>query len=427
MLPYLKWYPCKLVRGISPGKSLPRQVLRAVLSLWLAMALIFIDICPGAAELNSEVASLKQVRYWSDSGYTRVVLDLDKKVDYKVHRLKADQEAKKTARIFLDLSNTKCGENLSRQQDLDQGPVQAIRAAPFNTQTSRLVLDLRELDHYKVFALEEPPRIVIDLWQDKEIKGPSIAASEKKLPAVSSAVSAARKRDLLPLVVLDPGHGGKDPGAISKKGLKEKNIVFSITKYVQAILEKDAVAKVVLTREKDIFLPLETRTQLANAKGADLFVSIHANAYPTPDVRGIETFYLDNTTDKAAMRLAAIENATANVKMGNLQGILLTLRQNANALESYNLAHTVQTSLVGKLAQTGYRDVPSLGAKGNLFYVLVGARMPSILVEVSFITNAIDERRLKTQKYQHAVAQGIAAGIKKYFKQGGLKNLLVRQ
>jgi len=399
------------------------QSLKVLLPLWLAIALILAAACPGTAEVNSEFAFLKKVRYWSDAGYTRVVLDLDKKVVYEVHRLNADKQANKSERIFLDLANTKCGKDLPGEQNLDKGPVQTIRTAAFDAETSRLVLDLRNVDHYKVFSLEKPHRIVIDLWKDHEKKIVDVIAFKKE----AKVDPVREKQRLLPVVVIDPGHGGRDPGAISKRGLKEKDVVFAISKYVQDILEKEKVARVVLTREKDIFLPLETRTQLANAKGADLFVSIHANAYPTAKIRGVETFYLDNTTDKAAMRLAAIENATANVKKGNLEGILLTLRQNANALESYNLAHTVQTSLVGKLINTGYRDVPSLGAKGNLFYVLVGARMPSILVEVSFITNATDERRLRTQKYQHAIAKGIAAGIKKYFNHGGLKNLLVRQ
>ncbi len=393
-------------------------------SIWLGVPLLLIFCWPGVSSPKGICASLKKVRFFSNAGHTRVVLDLDRKVDYEAHRLSGNQRAKKPPRIFVDLFNTRCASDLPRKIDLDNGLVQSIRTAPNNVNKSRIVLDLRKVEQYKIFSLDHPYRIVMDLWlNEKEKAGIKKKSSQEGAAERFSAKIRERRK---PIIVLDPGHGGKDPGAVSKRGLKEKDVVFSIAKYAQDILVKENRVRVVLTRDCDKFVRLERRTFIANSQNADLFVSIHVNAFPTSDFRGVETFYLDNTTDKAAIRLAALENATVKGKTGDLQGILLTLRQNANAWESYTLAHTVQKNLIGGFNRNGYRDVPDLGVKGNLFYVLIGARMPSILVEVSFLTNALDERRLKTSVYQKAIAQGIVEGVMNYLEQGDFSTLLAQ-
>ncbi len=405
-------------------KSRRIQRIMFFLSIWLVGPLVLINICPSESSSKERCAYIKNVRSFCNSGYTRVVLDLDGKVDYKAHRLQEDRAAKKPSRIFVDLFNARCAAGLPRQIDLDSGPVQSIRMAPNDVNKSRLVLDLRQVEQYKIFFLEQPCRIVMDLWQNKDHDGKAKKKQGKQ--ATKKRASVKIKKPRRPIIVLDPGHGGKDPGAVSKGGLKEKDVVFSISQYTKDIFIKENKVRVIRTRDCDRFVPLEKRTQIANSQNADLFVSIHVNAFPTPNVRGVETFYLDNTTDKAAIRLAALENATVKGKTGDLQGILLTLRQNANALESYTLAHTVQKSLLGGFGTYGYRDVPNLGVKGNLFYVLIGARMPSILIEVSFLTNAVDEKRLRTSKYQKAIAHGIVEGVMNYLEQGELSTLLAQ-
>jgi N-acetylmuramoyl-L-alanine amidase len=369
---------------------------------------------------GSELASLQQVRYWCSEQYTRVVFDLDREVDYKVGKVGEDPAAKRPARIYVDLRDTLGAVGLPRAMELAEGPVQGIRSARYDTKTTRVVLDLRHAEDYNVFRLEGPFRIVLDLWWKKDGRGQE--GGQGGSEATPNAAAAP-----FPLVVIDPGHGGRDPGAIGKGGLKEKDVVLQIALHVKNLLEGQKRARVVLTRDTDKFVPLERRAWIANSKGADLFVSIHVNAHPSRSVDGVETYYLDNTTDRAARRVAALENATPDKGLDDLSRILIDLRCNANAWESNELAHTMQEALVGKLRTRGYGETRDLGAKGSLFYVLIGAHMPSVLVEVAFITNAADEKRLRLTAYQKFLGEGIASGITEYLQRRGHPALLARQ
>ncbi len=362
-------------------------------------------------------ASLQQIRYWAKAKYTRVVLDLDRRVDYEVHRLRADRSAGLPPRIYIDLFHTHRSENLPSKVGLDQGPVRCIRAAHRKKSTERLVLDLRQAEQYKVFRLDHPHRIVMDLWWTDRGR-----AEEKKKQNKEAELKSVHKA-LPPLIVIDPGHGGKDPGAVGKRGLKEKDVVFSIAKRLKRSLEKNGKARVLLTRTSDKFLELEDRTRFANRQNADLFISIHANASRDRKAKGVETYYLDNTTDKAAIRLARIENRTAKKKLDDLQQILQGLRLNSNAIASNLLAHTVQGELIRNL-RNRHKKVKDLGSKGNLFYVLLGAHMPSILVEVSFISNPTEEKRLRNASYQDTVARGIANGVNRFLKKPDVSYML---
>lgn len=171
--------------------------------------------------------------------------------------------------------------------------------------------------------------------------------------------------------------------------------------------------EVVLTRKDDSFVRLEDRTAIANAEGADLFVSLHMNASPNRDARGLETYYLDNTTDEASIRLASRENGTARNKLSDLQFILSDMTQNMKLEDSITLAHRLQGSLVGTMARQ-MADVRDLGVKKALFYVLVGARMPSVLVEMFFITNKNEGRAMAQERCQEAVVDSLYEGIQKY-------------
>jgi N-acetylmuramoyl-L-alanine amidase len=213
--------------------------------------------------------------------------------------------------------------------------------------------------------------------------------------------------------VLDPGHGGKDPGAIGSGGIAEKDIVLSIAKKLAAKLRREMGIQVVLTRSDDRFVALEDRTAMANAEDADLFVSLHMNASPNSEARGIETYYLDNTTDEAAIRLAARENGTARKNVSDLQFILSDMMQNMKLEDSITLAHRLHGSLVGGMSRV-IGDVKDLGVKKALFYVLVGARMPSVLVEMFFITNRHEGRAMSQGSYQDAMVESLFDGIQKY-------------
>ena len=169
----------------------------------------------------------------------------------------------------------------------------------------------------------------------------------------------------------------------------------------------------VLTRRDDRFIPLEDRTAIANAEGADLFVSLHMNASPNGEARGLETYYLDNTNDEGSLRLAARENGTSRRNVSDLQFILSDMTQNMKLEDSITLAHHLQQSLVNGMS-TRLADVKDLGVKKALFYVLVGARMPSVLVEMFFITNQAEGRAMSQESYQNAVVDALYDGILKY-------------
>jgi N-acetylmuramoyl-L-alanine amidase len=213
-------------------------------------------------------------------------------------------------------------------------------------------------------------------------------------------------------IVLDPGHGGKDPGAIAF-GLKEKDIVLKVAKMLAPILEKRLRCKVILTRTTDVFIPLEERTAIANTHDADLFVSLHINASPSEKAHGIETYYLNLTTNPEAMRVAARENATSTHQMSDLQNILSDIMKNSKINESARLAELVNNSIITGLKKN-FSDIKSMGVKQAPFYVLIGAEMPAILVEMSFITNKDDVKHLQNNHFLENIASDISSGIQSY-------------
>ena len=214
-------------------------------------------------------------------------------------------------------------------------------------------------------------------------------------------------------VVIDPGHGGKDTGAIGKGGTREKDLTLAIARKLKRHLEAMGL-EVLLTRDKDVFLDLEERTRFANDKQADLFVSIHVNAAENRKARGIETYTLNLNSDRYAMRLAARENASSKKRIGDLQFILADLATKANTDDSVRLARLVQSEMVTRLRKTWGDSVRDLGVKQALFFVLVGAKMPAILVEASFVSNDEEEKRLRSEKYQEETARAIADGVRRF-------------
>ena len=380
------------------------------------------------AATDKAVAKIQGIQHESTPTHIRVVVELDQRATYTCNTLPDDASKGVPPRIYLDLARTGCCGNIPKTISFIEGPLKAVRIGQYDNATTRVVLDVRKVEQYKVSILSSPDRIVVDLWTEKvkDTSPPSPFSSSARPttsePSVEKKGERPEKAFYVPRIVIDPGHGGHDPGAVGKSGLMEKDVALRLAKLVKARLERNARCEVFLTRTKDIYLPLGRRTAVANAKKADLFISIHANAHSDRCVSGIETYYLDNTTDKAAIRLAALENASSGHNESDLQRILLDLRRNSNVLESNALAHIVQGSLVGELRR-GFQDVTDHGAKANLFYVLMGADMPSILVEVSFITNREEERRLKHGDYVQCIAGGIQKGISQYISKQYLPTL----
>lgn len=229
-----------------------------------------------------------------------------------------------------------------------------------------------------------------------------------------------------PLVMIDPGHGGYDPGTQSAGGILEKDIALNISRRLLYALKTRGV-RAQITRDSDDFIALSERTRRANIANADLFVSIHLNSSPNPETTGIEVYYLNNTTDRATIRLARMENAgvrgTSAAADGNLNYILADLRQNYKATEAASLARMIDTQTVTDLdAQLGPKVNP-LGAKMGPFYVLVGAHMPAVLVECGFLSNAYEAQRLSSAQYQETLADGIAGAVVRYLSADAAGNL----
>ncbi|WNG27226.1 N-acetylmuramoyl-L-alanine amidase [Cystobacter fuscus] len=213
-------------------------------------------------------------------------------------------------------------------------------------------------------------------------------------------------------VVIDAGHGGHDTGAISRKGLREKDVTLAISRKLARELRERGL-EVLLTRDEDRYLKLEERARLANDTRGDLFISIHCNSATTSKLHGIETYTLNTSADRYSIRLAARENASSEKGISDLQFILADLATKANTEESTRLANQVQRNLVSHLS-ANYSGVKNLGTKEALFYVLLGAKMPAILVETSFLSHPEEEKRLGSEAYQDEVAQAIAQGVEDF-------------
>jgi N-acetylmuramoyl-L-alanine amidase len=214
-------------------------------------------------------------------------------------------------------------------------------------------------------------------------------------------------------IVIDPGHGGHDTGTIGPNGLEEKDLVLDVSLRLGKLLASRLGAEVVYTRKDDTFIPLEDRTAIANQEGADLFVSVHANSSQDPDARGVETYYLNFTSSPEALEVAARENAVSEKSIHELQDLLKKIALKEKIEESHEFASDVQSSLYGGLSSKN-PGLRNRGVKKAPFIVLIGANMPSILAEISFVSNPSDEHKLKTPEYRQKIAESLYRGISKY-------------
>ena len=214
-------------------------------------------------------------------------------------------------------------------------------------------------------------------------------------------------------IVIDPGHGGHDTGTIGPDGLQEKDLVLEVGRRLGKLLETRLGAEVVYTRKDDTFIPLETRTAIANQQRADLFISIHANSSQDPAARGVETYYLNFTSSPEALEVAARENAVSEKSIYELQDLVKKIALKEKIEESREFAGDVQESLHSGLAAKS-PAIRNRGVKKAPFIVLIGANMPSILAEISFVSNPADEHRLETSEYRQRIAESLYRGIAKY-------------
>lgn len=244
----------------------------------------------------------------------------------------------------------------------------------------------------------------------------SVVAINSETAGAHSAKGDAQMRGPAPspVIIIDPGHGGKDPGALGTSRLKEKDVVLSMSKQLAASLRKEAGARVYLTRPDDRFITLGERDRIANAKSCDLFLSVHANASVNKKAEGMEIYYLNRASDEASKRLETRENAGEPRPEKEIDAIVSDLIQAASTEESAELAGRVR-KLVQARVQKKFR-IEDVKVKTALFYVLVGAKCPSLLIETGFITHPKEGKRLKDKGFQKALGEAIAKGVAAHLK-----------
>jgi N-acetylmuramoyl-L-alanine amidase len=341
---------------------------------------------------NPAAVSLEELRTRSYPSFTRVVIETSAPITYKI-----ESTGPKEARIRLvGLSGD------PQVESIDDGLVDDARLERASGDAMLRVTYQGAAADVRGSTLSDPPRLVFDFSRPQE--------------------TAARERQActsLRTLVLDAGHGGHDSGAVGPNGLQEKELVLDVTRRVARLLEDKLGVKVLLSRDADYFVPLRDRTSYANKERADLFVSIHANAHRVVASEGVETYFLSSeATDNASRQVAALENSVVQLEKPSagkaasrsdvVKAMLWDLAQSEFQWESSRLAETVLDSMTQSL------KIPNRGVKQAGFYVLGGAAMPAILIEIGFVSNPKEERRLKEARYRDEIARAILAGLSEY-------------
>jgi N-acetylmuramoyl-L-alanine amidase len=429
----------------------------------VALALLLAPSPPAAAS----VAVLSDVRPIFEADTTRLVFEIGRPVPYTVRRLAADPKSGTPPRLVVDFRHTRPDPALALRMTPRGGPLVRLGATALAADVTRIVLDVPGLSEHHVFPLTDPFRLVVDVRGTPRRLPPLTeelvsrsAAPHRNLPLAPSLVRRGNRSappslprrgsgggsETAPLlgvqpdtggsskrgdtgsearpqrrwrIVVDPGHGGKDPGTIGVSGLREKDVVLDLSRRLARRL-RQAGYDVVLTRDADVFLSLAERTTLANAARADLFLSVHANASDNRAAAGIETYYLSNSGDRATIRLAEMENNLAHMTDGpplasDVAWIVSDMIQSYKVEESVALARGIQRELVRSLGAHG-PAVRDLGAKPGPFHVLVGAGMPAVLLEAGFLTEAADARRLADPAHQELLSEGLLRAVERFIE-----------
>ncbi|MGM0418113.1 MAG: N-acetylmuramoyl-L-alanine amidase [Thermodesulfobacteriota bacterium] len=372
---------------------------------------------------------INKIRFHTHDNRTRIVVDSDNEINYDFNDLNKDNTHKKPPRIYIDFKNSTLADDIDNKYNIKDKQVENVRIARYTKDTVRLVVDLKhDARDFKVFSLFKPYRTVVDIWGGShdagDIKNHPKVAKNVDTDKIdnSNADSLVRQLALgVKKIVIDPGHGGKDYGAPGYyKGSHEKYVVMGVAKKLAKKIKNEFGYEVVLTRDNDKYLSLEKRTELANTNRADLFISLHTNAARNKNAYGIETYFLNLATDESSISVAARENATSTKNISDLQTILNDLMRDAKINESSRLASYIQEGMVGSL-KNKFSYINDRGVKQAPFYVLLGARMPAVLVEMSFISNPRECKRLNSDAYQEEVCNGIMKGIRKYLKENGAR------
>ena len=418
---------------------------------------------------EQRTAAIENIRYWEMPDSVRIVVDVAGEVTFK------QGEAKSPHRVFIDVTPARLNSLLKgKQWPVKSTSLEQIRVGQYDASTVRVVFDVGESNKVTTMSLHDPDRLIIDVLgtgstvpaapattsvSPQPTAAPQPAApvrpaapaapASAAAPAISAATVApapaatpkpanAPKPDAtkpaepkvitaakatndgtrslvrslglkLSRVVIDAGHGGHDTGSIGPTGYAEKELVLDVAMRLKQLVETEMGAEVVMTRTEDTFVPLETRTAIANEQQADLFISIHANSSRVRSVRGVETYFLNFTSSREALETASRENAASERSIHELQDLVKKIMLRDKVDESRELAQHIQHAMATRKGAGTDR-----GVKQAPFVVLIGADMPSILAEVSFISNPQEERQIKTPAYRQAIAEALYDGVRSY-------------
>ncbi|MGH9329769.1 MAG: N-acetylmuramoyl-L-alanine amidase [Vicinamibacterales bacterium] len=434
------------VRALEPRPPDPPRRLQPAPPTEAALA----PVVPGPGAAPSGVATLVQIQRSRLPDGVRITLHLDREVPY------ADVQLETPPRVFFDLKGVRPAADIAEPLQFPDDIVREIRLGRHPGATTRIVMPLDGVARYSAFALYDPYRVVIDFVRGQR-RPETPALQSRALPSAARAVkspvlpSPARvtktpplqplKAEPLPVtspvlppalpaanatggfslsrqlglglsrIVIDPGHGGHDPGAQAGR-LSEAELVLDVAQRLERILLKRNL-EVVLTRRTDAYIPLEERTAIANREEADLFLSIHANASANTRARGVETYFLNFASNPEAEAVAARENSSSGRTMHSLPEIVRAIALNNKLDESRDLAGLVQRAMIRRLRPQN-KNVRDLGVKQAPFVVLIGAAMPSVLAEISFLTNRSEGALLRTGAYRQRIAEALADAVMQY-------------
>ena len=401
-----------------------RQLLQGAGAMWL------LSVSQAGLAASGQVIA---VRVWPASAYTRVTLESNRVLKYRQFALSNPE------RIVVDLEGVNLNavlKDMGNQIRVDDPFIKSARVGQFDPKTVRMVFELKKNVTPHLFALapvaEFRERLVIDLYPangDNE-QDPLLALLEdynkgeldKQVPPAASGPQPGKAgRDRPIVIMIDPGHGGEDPGAIGKHKTREKDVVLQIARRLRALIEKEANMKAFMTRNEDIFIPLKVRVAKAQKQRADLFVSIHADAFTSRAARGSSVFALSTkgATSTAAKYLAQTQNAADLVGGVSKSGDVYLDHTMFDMVQSLTIADSLKfgKEVLGRLGRVNSLHKNKVDQAG--FAVLKAPDIPSILVETAFISNEEEERKLRTATFQQEVAESILAGIKAYFADGG--------
>ena len=369
---------------------------------------------------------VRDLRTWSTPEGTRLVLDLNRKASF------TETHARNPDRVVIEISNTILGK--SSRQRVSGGTIpQSFHITQIRPRVVTITLARAQGSKYTVFSLDNPDRLVIDIShkakdQVRQIgetsttspSAPAVALPTPPTipsPTVTEPVrpTAPKPASHIQTIVIDPGHGGKDPGTIGQHGTTEKDVTLKVGLLLKDLLSSLPNTRVLMTRERDAFIELEDRAKFANGKDADLFVSIHVNSHPHKGVRGLEIYHFGEAKDQRALEVAARENGTPLNSTGlGVEYILADLLTTKKIEHSQELAWTAKQAMVTNL--NGRYSTIDHGVKTAPFYVLRFTTMPSILAEIAFMSNPAEEEQMRTQPFLAHIAESIFEGVKTYLR-----------